>query len=251
MIEIPFCPSIFDRNIIAFDEPNFFQSSSERSGKRREWGRRLAAEEPDHRHRRLLGARRERPRCCHATKDLDKFAPPHGFLSRAEITLSYCFDCASQRFSAAMTGVGYGERAHSPFAGADTGGPVRLPNSAGPCARADWSGVVSALNAGLRSVEGLPSGAWVEQTSHSVTALPTFQHSAARGVESSTRPPVGLDETAEVGSRTRCKDSAAAPLRFSRAVTRKPSRRQPSPAATRDWCCARSAANVRANDPRH
>src|SRR5271166_549708 len=43
----------------------------------------------------------------------------------------------------------------------------------------------------------------------------------------------------------------AAPLRFSRALTRKSSRRPPWPAATRDWCCARSAANIRANDPRH
>jgi hypothetical protein len=28
-------------------------------------------------------------------------------------------------------------------------------------------------------------------------------------------------------------------------------RRPPWPAATRDWCCAKSAANIGANDPRH
>ncbi len=39
--------------------------------------------------------------------------------------------------------------------------------------------------------------------------------------------------------------------RFSHALTRKSSRRPPWPAATRDWCCARSAANIRANDPKH
>jgi len=39
--------------------------------------------------------------------------------------------------------------------------------------------------------------------------------------------------------------------RFTPALTRKLSRRPPWPAATRDWCCARSAANIRANDPRH
>jgi hypothetical protein len=41
----------------------------------------------------------------------------------------------------------------------------------------------------------------------------------------------------------------AASLRFNRALTRELSRRPPWPAATWDWCCARSAANIRANDP--
>ena len=45
--------------------------------------------------------------------------------------------------------------------------------------------------------------------------------------------------------------TASGSLRFSPALTRKSSRRPPEPAATRDWCCARSAANIRANDPRH
>ena len=42
-----------------------------------------AAEEADHRHRRLLRARRERPRCRRATEQRDELAPPHSITSSA------------------------------------------------------------------------------------------------------------------------------------------------------------------------
>jgi hypothetical protein len=53
-----------------------------------------------------------------------------------------------------------------------------------------------------------------------------------------------------VGARMR-RLRCMASLRFNRALTRKSFCRPPWPAATRDWCCARSAANDQGNDPRH
>jgi hypothetical protein len=60
LIAIP-CPAVFDRNVPSLGITCFRQASSQR---RHEVGRsigRRAPEKPDHRHRRLLPARRERP----------------------------------------------------------------------------------------------------------------------------------------------------------------------------------------------
>ena len=46
-------------------------------------------------------------------------------------------------------------------------------------------------------------------------------------------------------------EAARAPVRFNRVPTRKSACLPPWPAATRDWCCATSRANDRADDPRH
>jgi hypothetical protein len=86
------------------------------------------------------------------------------------------------------------------------------------------------------------------QISYSVTALSTLGSARA---ESRHRLRWGRrNGQVWVQGRVRRLQRAAS-LRFSRALTRTSSRRLPWPAATRDWCCAKSAANNRANDPRH
>src|SRR5262245_36583103 len=54
-------PAIFDRYILAFDIPGFADALPKCGHKTRSVARRRAAEEPDHRHCRLLRARRQRP----------------------------------------------------------------------------------------------------------------------------------------------------------------------------------------------
>ena len=51
-------------------------------------GERRTAEEPDHRHRRVLRARRERPRCCRTTEQCDEGTPSHSITSLAAETKS-------------------------------------------------------------------------------------------------------------------------------------------------------------------
>src|SRR5262249_20704911 len=61
LVVLTLCPAIFDRHVLALDIASFFQALAERAHKVREQIRRSAVEESDHRHRRLLRARRERP----------------------------------------------------------------------------------------------------------------------------------------------------------------------------------------------
>src|SRR5262245_48501611 len=71
-----FCETVFDRHIAAVDITGFTQAATERG---REIGPVILTErvqEPDHRHRRLLRARRERPRDRHAAEQRDELAPP-------------------------------------------------------------------------------------------------------------------------------------------------------------------------------
>src|SRR5262249_52803931 len=75
-------PAVFDRHIPAFDEADFAQTLAERG---HPWGvsaLRFAVEKPDYRHRRLLRARRERPRGRAAEKsnELAPFHVEHGGL---------------------------------------------------------------------------------------------------------------------------------------------------------------------------
>jgi len=71
-------PAIFDRQILAFDITSFFQALAEPA--QAVWvvkvGR-IDAEKPDHRHRWLLRACRERPSGCRADDKRNKIAPPH------------------------------------------------------------------------------------------------------------------------------------------------------------------------------
>jgi hypothetical protein len=68
-IKLSLRPAEFDRDILAFDIAGFFvQTLTERRDDRCRLARGPAAKEPDHRHCRLLRARRERPRCRAAEK---------------------------------------------------------------------------------------------------------------------------------------------------------------------------------------
>jgi hypothetical protein len=62
------CPFVFDPHRLAFDIAAIGQSAPERRHLVRGIIRRPAAEESNHQHRRLLRARRERPRDCRAAK---------------------------------------------------------------------------------------------------------------------------------------------------------------------------------------
>src|SRR5262245_55820096 len=76
------CPAIFDCNVLAFDKAPVFQTLTERSQELRVVAGRPGAEEPDHWHRWLLRARRQRP-CRRAAEQRDEPAPVHSITSSA------------------------------------------------------------------------------------------------------------------------------------------------------------------------
>src|SRR5262249_35359680 len=57
-----FRPTVFDRNVLPIDIAGFLQALTECGRHGLEAVSRAGVEKPDHRHRRLLRARRERPR---------------------------------------------------------------------------------------------------------------------------------------------------------------------------------------------
>src|SRR5262245_46706042 len=69
-------PAIFDRDILALDIAGFIQALTERGREGHIARSCRAVEKPDHRNRRLLPARRERPRRDDATEQRDELAPP-------------------------------------------------------------------------------------------------------------------------------------------------------------------------------
>jgi hypothetical protein len=77
-------PTIFDRNVAAFDIAGFGKALAKRAQAASVPVRQCAAEEPDHRHGRLLGARGERPSCCcpRAANHFDEIAPSHATILR-------------------------------------------------------------------------------------------------------------------------------------------------------------------------
>jgi hypothetical protein len=74
LIVLVICPAVFDRDVLALDIASLFQTPTERGQEM--WVRAgdPGVEESDHRHRRLLRARRERPRRC-AAEQRYEFAP--------------------------------------------------------------------------------------------------------------------------------------------------------------------------------
>src|SRR4051794_13159375 len=74
--------AVFDRHVLAFDIAALFQTSTPGAQKVGVLARSPAAEEPDPRDRRLLRARRQRPRCGTAEKH-DDLAPLHSITSSA------------------------------------------------------------------------------------------------------------------------------------------------------------------------
>jgi hypothetical protein len=68
-----------------FDPEKFVAAPAERGHRGSERLRRLSIQEPDHRHHRLLRARRERPRCRRSAEQRDELAPlyPNHVIPRA------------------------------------------------------------------------------------------------------------------------------------------------------------------------
>src|SRR5262245_60801534 len=76
-------PSILDRDILTLDITGLAQALAERTHTVRVSLRRCGTEKPNHRHRRLLRARREWPRGRRAAEQRDEFAAPHSITSSA------------------------------------------------------------------------------------------------------------------------------------------------------------------------
>src|SRR6516165_6864608 len=76
-------PAVFDRYILALDIAGFGQALTEGGSHRRVGPGRRTVEKPDHRHPRLLRARRERPRGGRAAEQRDELAPFHSITSSA------------------------------------------------------------------------------------------------------------------------------------------------------------------------
>jgi hypothetical protein len=68
--------AVFDRNVLPLDEACFLQALAERGCKLRRNGGRRAAQKSNHRHRRLLRPRRDRPRDRRAAEQRDELPPP-------------------------------------------------------------------------------------------------------------------------------------------------------------------------------
>ncbi len=101
-------PAILDHDILALDVTGFTNALPECGQKDCTIGRRpRAAEEPDHRHRRLLRARRKRPRGRRAADERDEVAPLHcsmpPMLSSERIAhLSRAGDCCAAGFQSGL-----------------------------------------------------------------------------------------------------------------------------------------------------
>src|SRR5262249_14209690 len=106
----PFGPAEFNRHVAAFDVSGFPQAFAECLQAFDAILRRTASDKPDHRHCRLLRARRERPRGRRAAHERDELASLHSITSSAS-----CWRCkgtsrptalAVLRFIASMSFVG-------------------------------------------------------------------------------------------------------------------------------------------------
>ncbi len=80
-IELALQPVVLDRYALALEVAGFVEALAERGGKGRIG--RPGIDESDDRHRRLLRARRERPRHCRATEQHDELATFHSITSSA------------------------------------------------------------------------------------------------------------------------------------------------------------------------
>src|SRR5262249_37821736 len=76
-------PAVFEPHILTLDVPGFFQALMNRCHILRVRRGRRRAKKPNHRHRRLLSIRRERPRGRRAAEQPDELAAPHSITSSA------------------------------------------------------------------------------------------------------------------------------------------------------------------------
>src|SRR5262249_5817480 len=81
-IDLVLGPPVFDRHVFALDIAGIFESLAECAQTVRVVVRRCGIEPPDHRHCRLLRARRQRPRC-RAAEQRDEVAARHSITSSA------------------------------------------------------------------------------------------------------------------------------------------------------------------------
>src|SRR5262245_24163546 len=72
---LPPCPAILDGYVLAFNKSGFIEPTVETGDKVRKLGRCLTIKKSNHRHRRLLRARHERPRDRRAADERDELAP--------------------------------------------------------------------------------------------------------------------------------------------------------------------------------
>ena len=73
-IDLILGPAVYDRHVLALDIAGLLQALAKSAQTVRDHVRRLAVEEPDHRHRRLLRPRRQRPRRRRAAEQRDELA---------------------------------------------------------------------------------------------------------------------------------------------------------------------------------
>src|SRR5262249_3683817 len=77
LVQMTLSPAIFDTDVAAIDEAGLRKAASECIHAVCPFGGRYAVKDADHRHRRLLRARRNRPRCRRAAEKRDELAPAH------------------------------------------------------------------------------------------------------------------------------------------------------------------------------
>jgi hypothetical protein len=82
-IVLIFGPTIFDCDVPALGKAGLAQASKECGYLRRPLSSRCTTKEPDHQHRRLLRARRQRPRNCRAAEKRDEIPALHSITTRA------------------------------------------------------------------------------------------------------------------------------------------------------------------------
>src|SRR5262249_21137137 len=78
-----FRPAIFDRHVLALDVTGLSEALPERGHELGPFSSEGGIDEADHRHRRLLRARRERPRGRRTAEQRDEVAPLHSITSSA------------------------------------------------------------------------------------------------------------------------------------------------------------------------
>jgi len=96
-LHLPLRPAVFDQDVTVLDVTELTQSLTKRGHIRCARVGQAAAEEADHRHRLLLRARHERPRCSNSDQ-LDELAPSHVFPQNTLVSLALC-DEAVERHS--------------------------------------------------------------------------------------------------------------------------------------------------------
>src|SRR5215471_7575451 len=140
-------PVVLDRHVLAFDVAGFIEAFAKPGHVARVGIGRPGSDEPDHRQRRLLRARRERPSRYTAADKCDEFPPPHGAYPKAKdhgrsiAGVGVDQWRASQQKGRPLTGLGHRSRTAvdapsapcSEISATDRAATIQLePNASGP-----------------------------------------------------------------------------------------------------------------------